>query len=269
MKAFARHFSFEFLGGLRNRSLLLMNYLLPLGFYALMGAMMSEINPFFSQLIVPAMVTFAVLSSAILGLPAPLVEAREAEILRSFRINGVSARRLLAVPALSTSVHIVIAGAIIVATAPILFRGPLPLHWPAFILVFFAFLLACTGLGSLIGVVAGTSRSAILWQQLIYLPSMLLGGLMVPGHMLPELFVRIGHILPATYAMDAFLGLAYGQEILYSPMLAVAILTAGGVLAFVLAAWLFAWDSRSLQRRPVLSAALALLPYLAGALFLV
>src|SRR5690554_4132878 len=115
MKAFAHHFSFEFLGGLRNRSLLLMNYLLPLGFYALVGAMMTEINPYFGEQIVPAMVIFAVLSSAILGLPAPLVEAREAEILRSFRISGVSAPRLLAMPALSTSVHIIIASTIITA----------------------------------------------------------------------------------------------------------------------------------------------------------
>ena len=222
---------------------------------------MSEIGPFFSQLIVPAIPCGAEQRHP--GPSCLLVEAREAEILRSFRIRVSPAACWQSPP--SPSVHIA-TGAISLLRRRPSSSAPPALHF-AFILVFR--LSAGLHRRSLIGVVAGTSRSAILWQQLIYLPSMLLGGLMVPGHMLPELFVRIGHILPATYAMDAFLGLAYGQEILYSPMLAVAILTAGGVLAFVLAAWLFAWDSRSLQRRPVLSAALALLPYLAGALFLV
>lgn len=270
MKAFASHFSCEFLGGLRNRSLLLMNYLMPLGFYALMGAMMTKINPPFGEQIIPAMVIFAALSSAILGLPSPLVEARESEILRSFRINGVSAPALLGVPSLSTSVHIITASIIITATAPVLFDGPLPTHWPAFILVFFAFLLACTGLGSLIGVIAGNSRSAILWQQMIYLPSMMLGGMMVPSSMLPQAFVKIGHLLPTTYAMDAFLGMAYGGKMPYSPIFAVGILAVGGVLAFSLAAYLFSWDSKNTAKgKSPLLALLALTPYILGALFLV
>lgn len=270
MKAFALHFSLDFLGGLRNRSLLLMNYLMPLGFYFLVGAMMTKINPLFADQVIPAMIIFGTLTSAILGLPTPLVEARDSEILRSYRINGVSAHSLLGIPALSTSVHILAVTAIITATAPVLFQGPLPTNWPAFALIFLAFLLAVTGLGSLIGVISGSSRSAVLWQQMIYLPSMLLGGMMVPAEMLPGTFVRIAHVLPTSYAMQSFLGLAYGRETLYSPVVGVLILVAGGLMAYALAAFLFSWDKQNNDRRkhPAL-AALALLPYLAGAIFLI
>lgn len=270
MKAFACHFSFEFLGGLRNRSLLLMNYLMPLGFYFLMGAMMTRINPFFGDQIIPAMVIFATLTSAILGLPTPLVEAREAQILRSYRINGIPAPSLLAIPALSTSVHIVAIAVIITGTAPVLFAGPLPENWGAYLLVFAALLLACTGLGSLIGVIAGSSRSAVLWQQMVYLPSMLLGGLMVPADMLPGAFVKIAHLLPTSYAMQSFLGLAYGRETLYSSGMGVLVLLAGGIASYFMAGMLFSWDNRSASRgrHPAL-AVLALLPYILGALFLV
>ena len=38
MKAFSLHFSFEFFSALRNRTLLLMNYLLPLGFSGSLAA---------------------------------------------------------------------------------------------------------------------------------------------------------------------------------------------------------------------------------------
>jgi ABC-2 type transport system permease protein len=172
----------------------------------------------------------------------------------------------LAAPALSASVHILAVSLIITVTAPLLFAGPLPSNWPSFFLVLLSLLLACTGLGSLIGVIAGSSRSAILWQQLIYLPSMLLGGLMLPSGMLPAGFARISRLLPAIYAMDAFLGLAWGQETLYPPSLNIAVLAAGGILAFALSALLFAWDNDS-RKHPVL-ALLALLPYLLGALLL-
>lgn len=269
MKAFVSHFSFEFFAGLRNRSLLLMNYLMPIGFYFFAGAIMIEINPFLLDQIIPAMVIFAVLTSTTMGLPSPLIEARENEILRSYRINGVPASSLLTIPSLSTAVHIIAVACIITITAPIIFKGQLPENWLAYLLVFITFLFASTGLGSLIGVISGNSRIAVLFQQMVYLPSMLIGGLMIPTEILPTVFARIAHLLPATYGMQAFLGLAYGQETLYNPWLAALILTLGGVAAYTVSTYLFTWDTKNSTKgkHPAL-AVLALVPYILGALLL-
>lgn len=270
MKAVALHFSFEFFSGLRNRTLLLMNYLFPLGFFLMAGSMMTGINPLFREQLLPAMVIFAILAGAILGLPAPLVEAREAGILRSYRINGIPAASLLAVPALSTAIHMVLAAAVITASAAPVFKAPLPQNWPAYILVFLMVLFAYSGLGSLIGVISGNSRQSILWSQLVYLPSILLSGMMVPAEVMPPVFVKIGHLLPASYAMQAYHGLVQGQPALYDSGWALLVLLAGGALAFGLAGYLFTWDSQNSPRgaRTAL-AVLALLPYLLGALLLV
>ena len=101
MTAFARHFSFEFRTGVRNRTLLLMNYLFPLGFYLMMGFVMPQINPLFLESMLPAMVTFAILAATLLGLPDPLVSAREAGIFRSYKINGVPSGSIVTIPALT------------------------------------------------------------------------------------------------------------------------------------------------------------------------
>ncbi len=77
MNAFATHFSFEFKTGLRNPTLMMMNYLFPLGFYALMGLVMTQINPIFKETMIPAMIIFTVMASCLLGLPNLLVESRE------------------------------------------------------------------------------------------------------------------------------------------------------------------------------------------------
>lgn len=269
MKAFAQHVAFEFNTGLRNRSLQLLNYLFPLGFYLMMGVMMGSINPLFIDTMIPAMVVFAVLSGAILGLPNPLVDAREAGIFRSYKINGVPAMSILTIPALTTAFHSLITAAIITATAPLLFNAPAPLDWLSFTIVTLVLALSCAGLGALIGVIASDSRSTILWSQLVYLPSMMLSGMMVPVSMLPASLSMVSKLLPASHAMEAYLGLAYGRETSWSPVLALIVLLAGGVLAFAMSVYLFSWDSRNATRRASVAWALvALLPYVAAALLL-
>ncbi len=270
MQVFILHLSYEFLAGLRHRTLLLMNYLLPLGFFFMVGGMMEEVNPEFIEQIIPAMAIFAVLTGTIVGLPAPLVESREAGVLRNYRVNGIPSSNLMAVTALSTGLHVLLAAVIISAVAPAIFSAPVPESWPAFLLVFLAVAFACSGLGSLIGVISSSSRVNVLWSQLIFLPSILLSGMMVPADTLPETFVKIGHLLPASYAMQSFHGLAYGEEALYASWYGLLALLAGGIVAFMLAGYLFSWDDKNTVRRghPAL-AVLALLPYLVGALFLV
>lgn len=263
MNAFVQHFTFEFNTALRNKNLLLMNYLLPLGFYLMMGVVMTGINPFFLDTMIPAMLVFAALSGAILGLPNPLVEAREGEILRSYKINRVPAASILAMPALTGSIHLAMVGTIITVTASLFFGAPLPVSLPLLALVYLAMLFACSGLGMLIGTVSGNTQATVLWSQLIYLPSMLLSGMMVPVDIMPPALQKAGLLLPGTHAMNSFRGLAMGLESSLSPWWSLTVLVAGGIAAFVLALFLFSWDSRNSRRRAhPFFALLALLPYL-------
>ena len=269
MSAFINHLSFEFRTGIRNKTLLLMNYLLPLGFYAMMGVVMVQINPGFLEAMIPAMVVFAILAATMLGLPDPLVTAREAGIFRSYKINGVPAISILVIPALTTILHTVVVTIIITVTAPLLFDAPLPTNWPGFVLTFVVMAFAYAGLGVLIGVISPSSRMTVLWSQLFFIPSMLLGGMMVPYSMLPEAAGRVAQLLPATHAMNAFRGLAQDLTADFDPLGSLVILLASGVLAFGLAIYLFNWDRRNTtQRGHPLLALLVMLPYVVGILLL-
>jgi ABC-2 type transport system permease protein len=265
MTAFTNHFSLEFRTGIRNRTLLLMNYLFPLGFYLMMGFVMPVINPLFLETMIPAMVVFAILAATLLGLPDPLVTAREAGIFRSYKINAVPANSILSIPALTTGLHLAIVTAIITLSAPLLFDAPTPVNWSGYILTFIVTAFACAGIGVLIGVISSSTRMTVLWSQLIFLPSMLLGGLMLPYSMLPSAIQKVAQLLPATQAMNAFNGLAMGKLADFSPWGSIIILFTSGILAFGLANYLFSWDSHNSTRRghPLL-ALLVLLPYVVG-----
>ncbi len=269
MTAFLNHTLIEFRSSMRSKQLLFLNYAFPLGFYAMMGLVMTQINPMFTETMVPAMVLFTVMAAALLSLPDPLVNARESGIFRSYKIMGVPARNILLIPALTTIMHLVIVCLIILITAPVFFNAPGPQNLFTFILVTCASMLAHTGIGVLIAVISSSSRATVLWSQLIFLPSMLVSGLMMPYDMLPASAQTFAQLFPATYGMIGYKQLAYAGGLSASGYWALLILLAGGLTAFGLAILLFTWDRHNSTRRlhPGF-ALLALLPYIAGILFL-
>jgi ABC-2 type transport system permease protein len=249
MKAFASHLAFEFRTGLRNPTLLMMNYLFPLGFYAIMGLVMTQVNPLFTETMLPAMVIFVAMASALLGLPGPLVEQREAGIYRTYKINGVSALSIVAIPALTTLLHTLIVVVVMAVTAKPFFGAPLPTNGLAFGLVALLTVVTLSALGTLIGVVSADSRATVLWSQLLFLPSMLIGGLMMPLSVLPEGIRAVAGLLPSARAMQALVGLGYGQPTALDPWLSVGVLAATAALALGLALALFSWDRTNQARR--------------------
>jgi ABC-type multidrug transport system permease subunit len=97
---------------------------------------------------------------------------------------------------------------------------------------------------------------------------MLLGGLMLPLRMLPDIAGKVARLLPASHAMNAFNSLAMGKPADFSAWGSVLVLFVGGVLAFALALFLFSWDNRNTKRNgSTLLALLALVPFLVSIFF--
>jgi ABC-2 type transport system permease protein len=197
------------------------------------------------------------------------VDAREAGIFRSFKINGVPALSIVTIPVLSSFVHIILVSTFITFTAGPFFKAGIPVNWGYFVLILLLASFVFASLGMLIGVVSPNSRSIVLFSQAIFLPSMILGGLMVPSSMLPPALFRISLLLPTVHAMNAWKGLAFKMEPIFDPRWSLLILLSSGVIAFALAIYLFNWDSKNKRKgRSPFLALLALLPYVLGAIFL-
>jgi ABC-2 type transport system permease protein len=170
---------------------------------------------------------------------------------------------------LTTAFHALIAAALVALTAPLLFKGVPPASWLNLVLVSLVTAFTCGGIGALIGAVSADGRATMLWSQLIFLPSMLIGGLMMPLSVLPGSVRPFSALLPTAHAMQAFVGLAYGQETVFNPFVSVVLLLSSGLLAFGLAVYLFNWDNANCARRGhPLMALLALVPYVVGLLVL-
>lgn len=261
MSAFAHHLAYDFRTGIRDRSKLLMFYLFPLVFFALVGGLMTSVNPGFREVILPGMVLFAFMCSTLLILPALLVNAREAGVFRSFRINGVPSTSILSIPVISTAVHMAVVALLISIAGASIYGGTTPSSILGFAAAALLVYAAFAGIGVLIGVASGNNTVSTLVAQVLYIPSIILGGITVPTSMLPGGLQKVALLLPATHAMRVFNGLAMPGAA-EAPWLSIGVLAASVVLSFALSALVFEWDARvSVPSRKAWAAILAILPF--------
>ena len=229
MIAFLKHMTIQFKLGLRDKTLLIDFYIVPLGFYLIMGSVMSSINPQYMHTLITSLIAFGVTMGALQGVSAPLSKLREGGTLRSYRVIGIPEHSVLLTELLSTFLHLLIMSVIILVTAPIFFKADYPKNFILFFAVLFLFILATTAAGMLIGVIF-SSHMAAMFSTVVFVFSVMVSGMMFEPSMLPKVLMYIGRILPATYAVQAFNGLAFGISTDFSAAIAISALTASGVV---------------------------------------
>lgn len=261
---YAHHLAFDFKAGVRDTTLMLMNYLFPLGFFIMIGLFMPGINPAFLDIMIPGLILFAVMSGTLMTIPATLIDQRVGGILRSYRVNGVPAAAVVTTPILGALFHMLLVSGLLTAAGALLFNAAVPAQWGWFALVVVLATLSLASLSALIGVVASSSRAGVLFSQLVFVPSVILGGLMVPPELLPAGIARGAAVLPASQAMRAFSALAMNEGAAVSAGIGpLIVLAASTIVNLLLCLALFEWNARSGGAKRYLGL-LALLPFLAA-----
>ncbi len=239
MKAFLKQLTIQIRMDARDKGTFLVFYIVPLVFYGVMGAVFSSINPQMKQTLSATMAIFSVTMGAMLGLPPTLVKLREANVLRAYRINGIPGTSVLLSVGISALLHLSVVSLLISFSAPIFFGAKMPPHAGGFAAALIMLLLCNVSLGLLIGVFAKNQAAAVMFSQAVFLPSVMLSGMMFPASMLPEPLMYLGRILPATHATQAFSGLAYELAPDFSAPLALLIMLGIGLAAAAATAWRF------------------------------
>jgi ABC-2 type transport system permease protein len=172
------------------------------------------------------------------------------------------------IPVVTTMIHITIVSLIILVTAAVFFKAALPQNIFSFFGVYAVVLFAFTGLGALIAVCSPNGRLTVLLAQLVFLPSMMLGGVMMPSSILSKGVQKAAMLLPTTYSTNALNAVYSGQQAIFSLQGSLIILGLGGIVSYVLAAYLFTWDSRTSNSLRNLGGLAVLIPYVLGVILL-
>lgn len=184
---------------IRSKSLLVTCYIVPLMFFFLIGGIFTSVMPEMGSTLIQSMVVMSVSMGAFIGLPPSLIETYGSDVKKVYKANGAPLYLGLVTMFLSAFAHLMISCVIILLLAPILFKATLPAQLPLFFLSLALYSIVSLSIGSVLGLLVKNQAKLTMIAQLLFLPSIMLSGIMFPIGLLPGYLETIGRIFPASW----------------------------------------------------------------------
>lgn len=197
MKAFLYGVSLQWKMDIRSKTLLITCYIVPFLFFAVMGGIFTSVMPDSKDTLIQSMTVFGVTMGALIGLPPSLVEIYGSNIKKVYKANGVPICLGLVLTNISTFIHLLIMGTILYITAPLAFDAKIPSHSGIYFISLITFTAVSLSVASILGLAVVDQAKISMFSMIIFLPSIMLSGIMFPAELLPEAFRVTGKLFPA------------------------------------------------------------------------
>lgn len=184
---------------IRSGSLLITCYAVPLLFFAVMGGIFTSLMPEAKGTLIQSMSVLGVSTGALIGLPPSLAEVYGTDIRKVYKANGVPLCLGVISMFLSAFLHLLLMCAVIFVAAPLVFGAVLPgnlLLYAASLAVFTAVSLS---MGCVLGLMVKNQAKLTMLSQLVFLPSIMLSGIMFSADLLPGPLKPVGKLFPAAW----------------------------------------------------------------------
>jgi len=224
----------------RNPSAAFFNFLLPLLFLALFGAVFAG-NQDDLDVIVPGIAGMSVVSTTFVALAHNLVFLREQGVLKRLRGTPLPAPAYFGALAGHAVTNAAIQLAIVIVAGRVFFGTGWPRDWLA-VVVFAAAGVACFSLlGAALAHAIPNADSAPAYVNAVFLPLISISGVFYDADTAPAFLRDIAEALPLTHVIDGLSGGMVTGVAHWSELVVVALWTAlGGFLAVRG----FAWEAR-------------------------
>ncbi|MFI3199947.1 MAG: ABC transporter permease [Eubacteriales bacterium] len=203
MKAFTYTIWVHIKLSMRSKEMLVHFYIVPLVFYLFIGGVFTSINPIAYQTLIQTMTIFAVSMGGILGSPYANIEFYGSDIKRAYQVGTIPIWIVALGNFISTTVNLFFVSMIILLSAPIIFDAQTPSNILSYLLSLMLIIVSSVGIGTVLGLCFKSTSKMGMVSQLIFLPSLMLSGIMFESSLLPTVLSSIGKILPATWAFKA------------------------------------------------------------------
>ncbi len=232
MNAFFYGVALQWKLDIRSKTMLITCYVVPLLFYAFMGGIFTSVNPEARFTLIQSMTVFVVSMGALIGLPPSLVEIYGSDIQNVYKANGVPLYLGIVTQCLSALIHLLIVCTILFVTAPIVFHAQVPGKLPLYFGSLIFYIIVSLSLGSVLGLVCKTQAKLTMISQLVFLPSIMLSGILFPTELLPRVFTYIGWLFPAAWGNRLLTSSHFTAGFFLPPML--MLLAAIAIIGFTL-----------------------------------
>ena len=199
MGAFLYGVSLQWKLDIRSKTLLITCYIVPLLFFAVMGGIFTSVMPEARYTLIQSMTVFGVTMGALIGLPPSLVEIYSSDIKKVYKANGVPLYLGLVLTNISAYIHLFIMSIIIYIAAPLAFNAEIPENPVLYFASLAIFIAVSLSIASIIGLAVKDQAKTSMVSIIIFLPSIMLSGIMFPIELLPKAFEMVGKIFPASW----------------------------------------------------------------------
>lgn len=182
---------------LRSKEILIHYYVVPLIFYLLVGSIFNTIMPDSADSLIQTMAVFGITLGGVLGSPYPLVEYYGTEIKKAYQVAGIPLWTMAFGNFISGLLHLFLMSMIIFFTSFAVFDAKRPENLAGYFLFLILLIMASLSVGMVFGLFIKSPSKMGMACQLVFLPSVLISGIMFPADMLPSALHNLGKVLPA------------------------------------------------------------------------
>ena len=199
MGAFLYAISLQWKLDIRSKTILITCYIVPLLFFAIMGEIFTSVMPESKYTLIQSMTVFGVTMGSFIGLPPSLVEIYSSDINKVYNANGVPLYLGLVLTNISAYIHLFIMSILLYITAPFFFHAEIPEHPGIYFASLTIFIAVSLCIASIIGLAIKDQAKTSMISIIVFLPSVMLSGIMFPIELLPKAFERIGKVFHASW----------------------------------------------------------------------
>ncbi len=247
---------------LRARTVVFFNYLFPLMFFFAFAEFYGARAHAVSQ-VVSMVLVIGILGNGLWGAGMRLVQEREANILRRYRVTPISPLPILLASMVTGWLLYLPALVMICGLARVFYGMPIPSHpWSLLALITIG-LWTFRALGLIVAsVVNGVQESTVL-IQLLYMPMLFLSGSAIPLALLPRWAQVAGQFLPATYLITGIQGIFLKGETFFENLAAAGAMLLASAIGLFISTRIFRWEKdEKIPRRARVHVAAVLAPFL-------
>ena len=172
---------------IRSKTLLVTCYVVPLLFFAIMGGIFTSLMPEAKNTLIQSMTVMGV--SMVYG----------TNIKKMYIANGIPLCFGVITLVVSAFIHLMIMSMIIFTLAPIVFHSTIPSNIPLYFITLALFVIVSLAISCVLGLAVKNQAKLTMYSQVVFLPSIMLSGIMFSAELLPNFLESIGKLFPATW----------------------------------------------------------------------
>ena len=227
----------------RNPSAAFFNFLLPLLFLALFGAIFADREADL-QVIVPGIAGMAVMSTTFSALAMTLTSLRESGVLKRVRGTPLPTSAYLAGIAGNAITNTALQVALITVAGSLVFGLDWPQDWAALVLFVVLGVVCFASLGVALSHAIPNFDSAPAYVNAVFLPVIFISGVFYDADEAPGFLRGIAEALPLKHLIDGLSGAMVTGDGIGGHALALLVLALWAAAGIVLAVRGFSWDAR-------------------------